>query len=150
MDGNHSEPSSSAPNHHTLRDYLRPHRASLAQAFVLLLLTNGLDKTIPVFLKHAVDALVGGKFSAVAMSALLVAVLALGMGLVRTLSRVRAFNVGRDVEYQLRSDLLAHLHRLGPSFFRRMPTGETMSRAINDLSQVRAMVGFGSLNMVNS
>ena len=31
-----------------------------------------------------------------------------------------------------------------------MPTGETMSRAINDLAQVRAMVAFGLLNLVNS
>lgn len=122
----------------------------LVQAFVLLLVTNALDKTIPVFLKHAIDALVGGRLGTVATSALLIAALALGMGVVRTVSRTRVFNVGRDVEYQLRADLLEHLHRLGPSFFRRMPTGETMSRAINDLSQVRAMVGFGSLNLVNS
>jgi ATP-binding cassette subfamily B multidrug efflux pump len=31
-----------------------------------------------------------------------------------------------------------------------MPTGETMSRAINDLSQVRALIGFGMLNAANS
>jgi ATP-binding cassette subfamily B protein len=143
-------PPHAGSTHHTLREYLRPYRGSLAQAFVLLLLTNGLDKTIPVFLKHAVDALVGGQLAMVAKSALVVAALAVGMGIVRTMSRTRAFNVGRDVEYQLRADLLAHLHELGPSFFRRMPTGETMSRAINDLSQVRAMVGFGSLNLANS
>jgi ATP-binding cassette subfamily B protein len=150
MDGTAPEASSTAKSHHTLRDYMRPHHGMLAQAFVLLLFTNALDKTIPVFLKHAIDALVGGQLAAVAKSALFVALLALGMGLVRTISRTRAFNVGRDVEYQLRADLLEHLHKLGPSFFRRMPTGETMSRAINDLSQVRAMIGFGSLNMLNS
>ncbi len=138
------------PPKHTLSQYLRPHRAKLAQGFFLLLITNGLDKTIPVFLKNAVDALVDGRFDAVATSAFSLAALALGMGLFRTISRTRVFNVGRDVEYSLRADLLAHLHRLGPSFFRRMPTGDTMSRAINDLAQIRAMVGFGILNMVNS
>jgi ATP-binding cassette, subfamily B, multidrug efflux pump len=145
-----SQAGRTAPSHHTLREYMRPYFGNLAQAFFLLLVTNALDKTIPVFLKHAIDALVGGQLAAVAKSALLIAALALGMGVVRTISRTRVFNVGRDVEYQLRADLLEHLHRLGPSFFRRMPTGETMSRAINDLSQVRAMVGFGSLNLVNS
>ncbi|HKP64102.1 MAG TPA: ABC transporter ATP-binding protein [Polyangiales bacterium] len=134
----------------TLKQYLLPHRARLAQGFVLLLLTNAVDKTIPIFLKDAVDALVGGQLSSVARTALIVAALALGLGVVRTLSRTRVFNVGRDVEYSLRRDLLQHLHRLGPSFFQRMSTGETMSRAINDLTQIRVMIGFGLLNTVNS
>ena len=138
------------PATYTLAQYLRPYRTRLVQGFAMLLVTNGLDKTIPVFLKNAVDALLGGQLATVAQSALLIGLLALGMGVFRTLSRTRVFNVGRDVEYQLRADVLAHLHRLGPSFFRTMPTGETMSRAINDLSQIRAMVGFGILNLVNS
>ena len=134
----------------TLKQYLVPFRARLLQGFFLLLLTNVLDKTIPIFLKDAVDALVGGKLGSVARVALLVALLAVCLGVVRTLSRTRVFNVGRDVEYALRRDLLARLHCLGPSFFQRMPTGETMSRAINDLTQVRVMIGFGLLNLVNS
>jgi ATP-binding cassette subfamily B protein len=150
MEAGSTDTIGATPKQYTLREYLRPYKRALLHSGVLLLITNGLDKTIPLFLKHAVDALVGGQVATVATSALLVAALALGMGVFRTASRTKSFNVGRDVEYQLRADLLAHLHRLGPSFFRRMPTGETMSRAINDLAQVRAMVGFGSLNAVNS
>ncbi len=63
--------------------------------------------------------------------------------LVRTLSRVWIFTVGRDIEYDLRNELLERVHVLGPSFFRRMPTGEIMSRATNDLGQVRLLLGFG-------
>ncbi len=120
------------------------------QGIGLLLVTNALDKGIPWLLRDAIDALVGGRLGAVARTAALVATLAISMAVVRTMSRTRVFNVGRDVEYELRNDLLAHLHRLGPSFFQRVPTGETMSRAINDLTQVRVMVGFGVLNIVNS
>ncbi|HEX2676398.1 MAG TPA: ABC transporter ATP-binding protein, partial [Polyangiales bacterium] len=98
----------------------------------------------------AVDALVASRLGEVARMAAVVGTLATLMAVVRTTSRTRIFNVGRDVEFALRNDLLAHLHRLGPSFFQRVPTGETMSRAINDLSQVRVMVGFGVLNIVNS
>jgi ATP-binding cassette, subfamily B, multidrug efflux pump len=134
----------------TLLDYVRPHRARIVQGIGLLLLTNLLDKSIPWFLREAVDALVAGNLGHVATTAGIVALLAAGMAVVRTLSRTRVFNVGRDVEYDLRNDLLAHLHRLGPSFFQRVPTGDTMSRAINDLSQVRVMIGFGVLNIVNS
>jgi ATP-binding cassette, subfamily B, multidrug efflux pump len=134
----------------SLFEYMWPHRRTLLYGFVLLLITNVLDKLIPWLLRDAVDALIAGHLPTVAKTAGLVVLLAAGMALVRTLSRIRVFNVGRDIEYTLRNDLLAHLHRLGPSFFGRMPTGETMSRAINDLSQVRVMIGFGALNSVNS
>jgi ATP-binding cassette, subfamily B, multidrug efflux pump len=134
----------------TLTQYLRPYAKRLAQGTSLLLLTNALDKTIPVFLKDAVDALVNGELAKVAQVAVWLAALAIGMGAVRTISRIRSFNVGRDVEYDLRGNLLGKLHQLGPSFFARMATGDTMSRAINDLAQVRALIGFGLLNLANS
>jgi len=75
---------------------------------------------------------------------------ALGAWAVRTASRIQIFNIGRDVEFDLRNALLARLHQLGPSFFRTLSTGEIMSRATNDLAQVRLLVGFGGLNLVNS
>jgi ATP-binding cassette subfamily B multidrug efflux pump len=135
---------------HRLLDYVRPYRTRLAQGIVLVLLTNALDKGIPWLLRDAIDDLVAGRLAAVTHIALGVVVLAIAMGGARTVGRTRVFNVGRDVEYTLRSEVLARLHQLGPSFFQRMATGEIMSRAINDLAQVRMMVGFGLLNIVNS
>ncbi|WP_394842585.1 ABC transporter ATP-binding protein/permease [Pendulispora brunnea] len=67
----------------------------------------------------------------------------------RVASRLFVFNAGRDVEYELRGLLLARLHRLGTAFYRRMSSGEIMSRSTNDLAQVRLLFGFGVLNMVN-
>ena len=68
----------------------------------------------------------------------------------RVESRVRIFNGGRAVEFVLRERLLAALHRLGPNFYRAMSAGDIMSRATNDLGQVRLLVGFGALNLVNT
>ncbi|HMY20483.1 MAG TPA: ABC transporter ATP-binding protein, partial [Polyangium sp.] len=51
---------------------------------------------------------------------------------------------------ELRAALLDHLHKLGPAFFRKMPTGDIMSRATSDLQQVRLLLGFGILNVVNA
>ena len=68
----------------------------------------------------------------------------------RVLSRITIFTGGRNVEYELRAVLLSRLHKLGPAFFRRMPTGEIMSRATNDLGQVRLLLGFGILNVIGS
>lgn len=69
---------------------------------------------------------------------------------IRVLSRVVLFNAGRLAEYELRAALLHRIHRLGPSFFQKMPVGEVMSRATNDLTHVRLLLGFGSLNAVNT
>jgi ATP-binding cassette subfamily B protein len=83
--------------------------------------------------------------------------LGLGMALLaavafgtRVLSRLTIFNAGRFAEYELRTALLHHLHRLGPSFYRRMSTGDIMSRVTNDLQQVRGLLGFGVLNLFNT
>ncbi|MFO0693381.1 MAG: ABC transporter ATP-binding protein [Polyangiales bacterium] len=122
----------------------------MAWGILLLLATNVLDKAVPWVLKDAVDALREGRFAPVAGLSLVALALAAGMWLVRSASRIRIFNVGRDVEFDLRNDVLAQVHRLGPAFLREMSTGEVMSRATNDLGQVRLLVGFGLLNVVNS
>ncbi len=116
----------------------------------MLLATNVLDKTIPWLLQHAIDAMRSGDLSRVKLFALWVLGLAAVLAFTRTLSRTRIFNVGRYIEYQLRNELLSQMHRLGSSFFARMPTGEIMSRAISDVTQVRLLLGFGGLNLVNS
>ncbi len=134
----------------TLIARLLPYKRALVSGIFLLVLTNALDKTIPWLLKNALDALVASDLARVAQMAGLVLVFAVSVALVRTASRIRIFNVGRDVEYDLRQSVLEQLQRLGPSFFQRMSTGETMSRAINDLAQVRALIGFGFLNLANS
>ena len=47
----------------------------------------------------------------------------------------------RDIEYDLRNDFFAHLQRLDLAYFQRHRTGDLMSRATNDLSAVRMMIG---------
>lgn len=139
-----------APHEKTLGSYLRPYWRSLAVGGVFLVLTNVVDKSIPWILQRAIDALVAHELGAVRDYAVVVLGLAAVMWVVRIQSRVHVFNVGRDVEFDLRNEIIDKVHQLGPSFFRRMPTGEIMSRATNDLGQLRLLVGFGALNVVNS
>ncbi|MEZ4337762.1 MAG: ABC transporter transmembrane domain-containing protein [Sandaracinaceae bacterium] len=134
----------------SLARYVRPYRRQLALGIVFLLLTNAAEKAIPWLLALALDALRAADLEATRDDALIVIGLAAVMWGVRTASRVWIFNVGRDVEYDVRNDVLQRIHVLGPSFFRRMATGEIMSRATNDVAQIRALVGFAGLNVVNS
>ncbi len=51
--------------------------------------------------------------------------------------------VSREIEYDLRNDLLARLVRQDPEFYVRNRTGDLMSRTTNDLNAVRAVLGPG-------
>jgi ATP-binding cassette subfamily B multidrug efflux pump len=101
-------------------------------------------------LKVAIDLAVGSKHEAAMSLGIFMIALAVGSFVIRVLSRVAVFNGGRIVEYELRAALLAHLQKLGPSFYRHMSTGEIMSRVTNDLAQVRLLLGFGVLNVINT
>jgi ATP-binding cassette subfamily B multidrug efflux pump len=87
--------------------------------------------------------------AAVRLGVQLISVALVAFG-VRVLSRVAVFNAGRNAEYEIRRVLSAKLLTLGPSFYRRMSTGEIMSRVTNDLTQVRLLLGFGVLNVINT
>ncbi len=51
--------------------------------------------------------------------------------------------ISRDIEYDLRNDLLDRLLVMEPEYYVRNRTGELMSRATNDLNQVRMVLGPG-------
>jgi ATP-binding cassette, subfamily B, multidrug efflux pump len=58
-------------------------------------------------------------------------------------ARWKLIGVSRDIEYDIRSDLLNRLLALEPEFYVRNRTGELMSRATNDLNSVRMVLGPG-------
>lgn len=68
----------------------------------------------------------------------------------RFVSRVRIFNAAREVEYQLRNDLFESLQSQPQSFFHVWRTGDLMSRAVNDLTSVRLMLGPGLLSVAQT
>ena len=78
--------------------------------------------------------------SLAAYAAALVA-LALAGGACRFLMRRIIIGASREIELDLRNDLLRHLQRLPPAWFQANRTGDLMSRATNDLSAVRMLAG---------
>lgn len=129
---------------------VRPYRGRIAFGALLLVLTQVAEKAVPWLFQHGVDALYRERFDEARTMAFAIIGLAAAAWAVRALSRVQVFNVGRDVEYDLRNQLIERLHVLGPAYVARTTTGDIMSRATNDLGQVRLLVGFGALNVVNS
>ncbi|HLJ24874.1 MAG TPA: ABC transporter ATP-binding protein [Candidatus Acidoferrales bacterium] len=58
--------------------------------------------------------------------------------------------LSRDIEYDLRNDLLAKLVVMEPEFYVRNRTGELMSRCTNDLNSVRMVLGPGIMYSANT
>jgi ATP-binding cassette subfamily B multidrug efflux pump len=66
-------------------------------------------------------------------------------GVFRFLQRWLMIGVSRRIEYDLRSDVFDHLARLPLGFYQKNFTGDLMSRATNDLSNVRMLLGPGMM-----
>ncbi|MBI5531975.1 MAG: ABC transporter ATP-binding protein [Deltaproteobacteria bacterium] len=100
--------------------------------------------------KAGVDHALASRSAETTRVVVLVLVVVISAAAIRVASRMTLFHAGRMGEYELRRALLGRLQRLGAAFFRRMPVGEIMSRATNDLTQVRLLLGFGVLNVLNT
>src|SRR5262245_2083552 len=105
----------------------------------------------PRVLQYAVDDLSAGvtraKLALYGGLLLLIAGLA---GYFRYQMRRIIISASRGVEYDLRNDFFAHLERLPMSFFQENRTGDLMSRATNDLSSVRMMIGPAIMYLANT
>jgi len=64
--------------------------------------------------------------------------------------RLLAGRISLGVEYDLRERLYGHLQRLELGFFDHQQTGQLMSRATVDLSQVRFFLGYGLIFILQS
>lgn len=74
---------------------------------------------------------------------LIVVVCVVIKGLLSFTARWKLIGVSRDIEFDIRNDLLKRLLLLEPEFYVRNRTGELMSRATNDLNAVRMVLGPG-------
>ena len=134
-----------------LKTYLWRYWRRYLLGGLCLLGTATLVMWIPWWIREAVRILEqGGPLSDVTFYAAVIASAALAQGIIRTCSRALIFNAGRNVEYDLRNDLFAHLQKLPSSFYHARRTGDLMSRVINDISAVRVMLGPGVLNFANA
>ena len=84
----------------------------------------------------------GSRYTLLAFCIALIVVVAV-KGVLSFWTRWILIGVSRDIEYDLRNDLLTRMLQLEPEFYVRNRTGELMSRATNDLNSVRMVLGPG-------
>jgi ATP-binding cassette, subfamily B, multidrug efflux pump len=100
-----------------------------------LLAGSWLSRTIPFYAPHSRHAL--------GIYCLLLLVCVLLKGTFSFATRWVLIGVSRDIEFDIRSDLFNRLLLMEPEFYVRNRTGELMSRATNDLNNVRMVIGPG-------
>ena len=131
--------------------YLLRNRRDYIVGVAVTIVYAGFFALFPKTVQWAIDALVAGSPARAVLGACaLVAGTALLRSFFRFFSRVRIFNAARNIEFQLRDDLFAHLQLLPQSFYAKSRTGDLMSRAVNDLTSVRLLLGVGLLQLAQT
>jgi ATP-binding cassette subfamily B multidrug efflux pump len=171
-----AEPQASAlANLRGLLPYLRRYRGPIFLGFVVLVTGNIVGALLPLAVGTIIDSLSGSRallerFTALPAplyglllsfykpfsrdTLLFYAAVLLGIvaikGLFSFWTRWILIGVSRDIEYDLRNDLLDRLLALEPGFYLRNRTGELMSRCTNDLNSVRMVLGPGIMYSGNT
>ena len=128
----------------TLWPYLWRYRRGLFLGMGALVLKDMCGAALPYVIGKGVDAITKAfDVRAVLWFALGLVGLSAIKGLFQYWMRVVIIGISRDIEYDLRNDLFAHLVALSSDFYGRMRTGDIMARATNDLNAVRMMLGPG-------
>jgi ATP-binding cassette subfamily B protein len=122
--------------------YLAKHRRAFLHGFACVVVANVLTLAGPWLIKYAIDDLQSSlTLGKVRQYAVALFVLSLFAGVFRFLMRRIIIGASRDFEYHLRNDFFASLQRMHLGYFQHTRTGDLMSRATNDLSAVRMMIG---------
>jgi ATP-binding cassette, subfamily B, multidrug efflux pump len=163
--------SSSGKNLVGLVPYLKPYKGAIALGFLVLALTSIVGTVIPLTTGVITDVLAGdaqpfqhgGQNQGLADSwlghsipfyaphsrhsleiyCLLLFGLVLCKGALSFYTRWILIGVSRDIEFDMRRDMLDRLLVMEPEFYVRNRTGELMSRCTNDLNNVRMVLGPG-------
>jgi len=125
-----------------LLPYLKRYRWGFVIGALCILLSNGAQAGLPRVIGNAAQSLESGVTRhKLLIFTLQVLALAVVRGIFLFLTRWIVIGISRDIEFDLRNDLFAHLETLSYSYYQRMRTGDIMARVTNDLNAVRMLMG---------
>ncbi|ACK72848.1 ABC transporter related [Gloeothece citriformis PCC 7424] len=131
--------------------YLVPHWRLLVAGIVALLIVNALGVYIPLLIRDSIDDLqTAFSFDKVWRYVILILLLSSFMWVIRMLSRIWIFGIGRQVEFDIKQRIFQHLLTLEPSYFATHSSGDLINRATSDVDNIRRLVGFAVLSIINT
>ena len=131
--------------------YIWAERGRYLRGTVLTLAYVAVFQMVPLSVREVVSGIEQGlPLHQVQNAALVLMAVATGFAVLRFGTRRTLFRVGRQIEFKLRGDLFSHLQRMPQSYFAGQRTGDLMSRAVNDVNNVRMFMGMGVLNILQT
>lgn len=132
------------------------HKRQYAVGVLAVILSNAFSALPFYFIRLIIDGLSAGEAGGPLLGSQTLALYALGIvvsaaigGALTLLMRRQIVVASRQIEYEIRRDLFAHLQTLDKAFFDRSRTGDLMNRLTSDLGGVREFLGFGVGQMAN-
>lgn len=141
--------------------YMRPYWRRAALTYTALIVVTLLMLVGPWLIGNAVDAALGtieefplfpeswGRERTLIITAILIVALAIVRGVGNFAQRYGTQWLGRQIAYDIRMDLFAHLQRLPFSFYDRVRVGQLMSRGIGDIDEIRFFAGIVIGDVIN-
>jgi len=134
-----------------IKKNLKIYKWYLISGGLATLASNAFIMINPYLIKTAFDKLENKAPSEEILKiALFIVLFAIISGIFRFLMRRTIIWMSRKTEYNIRSELFAHLLKLNPSFYHNNRTGDIMARTTNDIEAVRMMVGPGIMHIGNA
>jgi ABC-type multidrug transport system fused ATPase/permease subunit len=122
---------------------LRPFRHLVVAAALTALLVVAARVLIPYYTGRAIDDIQTGNHESVTRSVILLVVAAFVMSTLNAVRRLLAGNISLGLEQLLRTQLYEHIAARSFRFFDSHATGQLLSRATVDVTQVRFFLGYG-------
>jgi len=123
--------------------YFRRYKWQYVLSGFSVLLMNGIWVLFPEVVRRITNDITSTgitRHKLLIYSELLIAI-PIAKGIFQFLTRWLVIGISREIEFDLRNDLFAHLEGLSYSFYQRTRTGDIMARATNDLNAVRMLLG---------
>lgn len=134
-----------------LISYLKPHQNKLYWGTSALFVVNIIGVYIPWLIRDIFDDLQDNfAYNTLVSYVIILFVLACIMWCIRMFSRVVIFGIGREVEFDLKQRIFEHLLKLDPAYFNINTSGDLINRSTSDVDNIRRLVGFAILSIINT
>jgi ATP-binding cassette, subfamily B, multidrug efflux pump len=133
-----------------LIEYLYPYRLTVWQGVGALLVVNLLSVWIPLLIKDAINDLKAGfNYTDIVNLAILTIFLASIVWVVRMISRLLIFGIGRRVQADLKQRIFEHISHLDGAYFSTTTVGDLINRSTSDVENIMRLMGFSLLSIFN-
>ena len=132
--------------------YFKKHWFRYISGLAVVFIATYLNTMIPRRMGLAIDALNSTEINIdeVRHIAFSLAFIAIAAFLSRFIWRYLIMGFCRYIEFHLREQLFSHLQKLSSDYYVRNNTGDIITRLIIDVQAIRAMIGFGTVSIIDA